>query len=51
MPATQLEPVARLDFARDVRAALSKPGQKELPSLYLYDEVGTALFEAITWLP
>jgi dimethylhistidine N-methyltransferase len=30
---------------------LSKPGQKELPSRYLYDEVGSALFEAITLLP
>ncbi len=42
---------ALLEFARDVREGLSKPGQKELPSKYLYDEVGTALFEAITVLP
>ena len=42
---------ALLDFARDVRAGLSKPIQRELPSIYLYDEVGTALFEAITVLP
>src|SRR5712692_404188 len=42
---------ALLDFAREVRDGLSKPGQRELPSMYLYDEVGTALFEAITWLP
>jgi dimethylhistidine N-methyltransferase len=42
---------ALLDFARDVRDGLSKPGQKELPSMYLYDEIGTALFEAITLLP
>lgn len=40
-----------LDFAREVREGLGKPGQKELPSKYLYDEVGTALFEAITLLP
>ncbi|HZS51004.1 MAG TPA: L-histidine N(alpha)-methyltransferase [Bryobacterales bacterium] len=39
------------NFAREVRAGLTKLGQKELPSMYLYDEVGTALFEAITWLP
>ena len=39
------------DFARDVRAGLGKPGQKELPSTYFYDEVGSALFEAITVLP
>src|SRR5207244_1391635 len=42
---------ALLDFARAVRDGLSKPGQRELPSIYLYDEIGTALFEAITFLP
>src|SRR5690348_9219108 len=39
------------DFAADVRAGLSKSGQKELPSKYLYDEVGSALFEVICLLP
>src|SRR5713101_7363769 len=39
---------ALLDFARAVRDGLGKPGQRELPSMYLYDEIGTALFEAIT---
>jgi L-histidine N-alpha-methyltransferase len=39
------------DFAADVRAGLTKPGQKELLSKYLYDEVGSALFEVITVLP
>jgi len=29
----------------------TKPGQRELPSKYLYDEVGSALFEAISVLP
>lgn len=38
-------------FAKAVREGLSKPGQKELPSIYLYDEIGTALFETITLLP
>jgi dimethylhistidine N-methyltransferase len=38
-------------FAADVRDGLTKGGQKELPSKYLYDEVGTALFEAISVLP
>jgi L-histidine N-alpha-methyltransferase len=42
---------ARADFAEDVRAGLTKPGQKELPSKYLYDEIGSALFEVITFLP
>jgi len=38
-------------FAADVRESLTKPGQRELPSKYLYDEVGSALFEAISVLP
>ena len=38
------------DFAAGVRADLSKP-QKELHSRYLYDDLGSALFEAITHLP
>ncbi len=39
------------EFAADVRRGLTKRGQKELYSKYLYDEVGSALFEAITVLP
>lgn len=39
------------DFAADVRAGLLKTGQKELPSKYLYDDVGSALFEVISRLP
>src|SRR5450631_3230874 len=38
-------------FAADVRAGLTKPGQKELPSKYLYDDVGSKLFDVITALP
>jgi L-histidine Nalpha-methyltransferase len=38
-------------FADDVREALSRPDQKQLPCQYFYDEVGSALFEAITVLP
>ena len=38
-------------FAEDVREGLGRTGQKELPSKYLYDEVGSALFEVITKLP
>lgn len=34
-----------------MRAGLTKAGQKELYSKYLYDDLGTALFEAITLLP
>ncbi len=39
------------DFAVDVRDGLTKAGQRELPSKYLYDEVGSELFEAICLLP
>jgi L-histidine Nalpha-methyltransferase len=39
------------EFARCVRECLTKTGQKELPSKYLYDEVGSALFETICVLP
>src|SRR5579864_5178834 len=38
-------------FALEVSAGLNKPGQKELPSKYLYDSVGSALFEVICELP
>ncbi|HEY4296793.1 MAG TPA: L-histidine N(alpha)-methyltransferase, partial [Paraburkholderia sp.] len=41
----------RSAFAADVRAGLTHTPQKELPSKYLYDEVGSALFEVITVLP
>lgn len=39
------------EFAADVRESLTKSLQRELPSKYLYDEVGSALFEAICVLP
>jgi L-histidine N-alpha-methyltransferase len=39
------------EFAAEVRGSLTKPGQRELPSKYLYDEVGSALFETICVLP
>jgi L-histidine N-alpha-methyltransferase len=39
------------NLARDVRAGLCRSGQKELPSKYLYDEIGSALFEVISVLP
>ena len=38
-------------LVRDVRAGLMRPGQKTLPCRYFYDDVGSALFEAITCLP
>jgi L-histidine Nalpha-methyltransferase len=39
------------EFAADIREGLTKKAQRELPSKYLYDEVGSALFEAISVLP
>ena len=42
---------ATYEFATEVRAGLTRPGQKELPSKYLYDDVGSALFEVISYLP
>lgn len=42
---------ATYDFAADVRDGLTRTGQKELPSKYLYDDVGSALFEVISRLP
>ena len=39
------------EFAAEVRDGLTRPGQKELPSKYLYDDVGSALFEVISRLP
>jgi len=42
---------AAYEFASDVRAGLTRTGQKELLSKYLYDDVGSALFEVISRLP
>lgn len=39
------------DFASDVWAGLTKAGQKEIPSKYLYDTIGSRLFEVIVELP
>src|ERR1700691_5562733 len=46
-----ITPNATYEFAADVRTGLTKPGQKELLSKYLYDDVGSALFEVISRLP
>jgi L-histidine Nalpha-methyltransferase len=47
--APAVEPL--VDFSSDVVVGLSQKGQKELPSKYLYDEVGSALFDVICLLP
>ncbi len=51
MIATLLRQAVSPEFAADVRAGLTKPVQRELPSKYLYDAVGSELFEAICLLP
>jgi len=38
-------------FARDVAEGLARPRRKSLPASWLYDAVGSALFEVITLLP
>jgi dimethylhistidine N-methyltransferase len=38
-------------FALEVQEGLRRQGQKTLPSKYLYDALGSALFDAITALP
>src|SRR5882724_8063797 len=40
-----------VEFAAEVRDGLLLSEQKELPSKYLYDEIGSALFEVISTLP
>jgi L-histidine Nalpha-methyltransferase len=42
---------AAAEFCSDVLIALQHPGQKEIPSKYLYDAIGSALFDAICLLP
>jgi L-histidine Nalpha-methyltransferase len=39
------------EIAQDVLSGLARPGQKQFPSRWLYDELGSVLFEAITLLP
>jgi len=47
MPTVAVATAPLTDFAADVREGLTNPGQKELPSKYLYDSLGSKLFEAI----
>lgn len=55
MSSAAVEPVVTLhsasNFAVDVRAGLLRDGQKVLPPKYLYDTLGSLLFETITQLP
>jgi L-histidine Nalpha-methyltransferase len=44
-------PAFENQFAADVRGGLTRAQQKTLPCRYFYDDVGSALFEAITGLP
>ena len=51
MARTAVLPQAERAFAADVRAGLMHGPQKELSSRYLYDTIGSGLFEVITALP
>lgn len=51
MATERISSTHRADFGQEVRAGLTRPGQKELPSKYLYDEIGSELFEVICLLP
>jgi L-histidine Nalpha-methyltransferase len=51
MTSANAQPQVLPDFAAEVVVGLNQPGQKELPSKYLYDEVGSALFDVICLLP
>jgi L-histidine N-alpha-methyltransferase len=44
-------PALDTQFAQNVREGLTRPVQKTLPCRYLYDDIGSALFDAITFLP
>lgn len=49
--ATSAATQAASEFCSDVVMGLSHAGQKELPSKYLYDSLGSILFDAICLLP
>jgi L-histidine N-alpha-methyltransferase len=51
MFATAVERPQCRQFASDVLEGLVASGRKTLPSQYLYDDVGSALFDVITVLP
>lgn len=51
MAAQSCVSLALSEFASEVRAGLTREGQKTLPCRYFYDEVGTALFQTISLLP
>src|ERR1700734_4272325 len=51
MARATVSPAVAAEFSSDVVVGLTQPGQKELPSKYLYDEVGSALFDVICLLP
>ena len=50
-PAQPETAIATDEFLRDIEHGLTCPSQKYVPSQYLYDAVGSALFEVITLLP
>lgn len=51
MSVSMIEETTAVEFAAGVRAGLTKIRQKELPSKYFYDALGSKLFDAICELP
>ncbi|MBI1984026.1 MAG: L-histidine N(alpha)-methyltransferase [Acidobacteria bacterium] len=51
MPTQLNGAIALEELVEEVREGLGRSGQKELPSKYLYDDIGSALFEVISLLP
>jgi L-histidine Nalpha-methyltransferase len=51
MSAQPCTPPVFSEFASEVYAGLAREGQKTLPCRYFYDDLGTALFQAISLLP
>src|ERR1700684_925401 len=51
MARASVSPAVTAEFSADLVVGLSQPGQKEMPSKYLYDEVGSGLFDVICLLP
>lgn len=51
LAALAAQPTFLEELIQDVRSGLLGPGPKRLPSRYLYDDLGSALFDAIGYLP
>lgn len=50
-PFADIAPATGTAFAIDAQTGLARSGQKRMPPKYLYDALGSTLFEAITQVP